>query len=220
MSTKMSVTSKVYVWDLFVRVFHWSLVTLFVVSYVSGENEYWVHVYSGYTIVTLVILRVLWGVAGSQYARFKEFLYAPATTIEYAKSLFSGRPKRYLGHNPLGGLMVVALLATLLITGFSGMKLYAVEEGKGPFAQTISAQLISSAQADDDEYEDHDGYNGGHGSDEEDEFWEEVHEVAVSLMIILIVLHISGVILSSRQHKESLVKAMMTGYKEREEPKK
>lgn len=201
----------VYVWDRFVRLFHWSLVALFTVSYLTGEEETIWHIYSGYAIATLVVARILWGFVGSRHARFRDFLYRPADVIQYGKALLGGKPKHYLGHNPLGGLMVVALLLTLLVATLSGMKLYAVEEGKGPFAQQTPLTLVNRAVADEDEH-----HKSGHREDDEEEdLWEEIHEVAVNLMLLLIVLHIAGVVVSSRVHGESLVKAMVTGYKSR-----
>ncbi len=213
----------VYVWDKFIRVFHWSLVALFTFSYLTGENESGFHVYSGYAITLLVLARILWGFIGTTHARFRNFVQSPATVLRYTKSMASDNPEHYRGHNPLGGLMVVAMLLTLLTITFSGLKLYAVEEGEGPFAANYEVSLLnqsyadsdddSSEEEDDDEYE---GYEGNHEEDEEaEEFWEEIHESAVNFMLLLILLHIGGVILSSKLHKESLVSAMITGYKEK-----
>lgn len=212
---------KVYVWDRFVRCFHWTLVVLFCTSYLTGDEIEWLHVYSGYGIALLILARTLWGFIGSTHARFKDFLYSPLSAVDYLKSLASGNPRHYLGHNPAGAMMVFALLIGLFLTTLSGMKLYAVEEGKGPLAQDIQLELASTAYADsDDDDDDHDeeherrGY-GGHDDEEDEEFWEEIHEFAVNFMLFLVILHILGVIISSRAHGELLVKAMITGYTER-----
>ena len=219
-------SEKIIVWDRFVRVFHWSLVGLFIVSYLSGENEHWIHSYSGYAITALIAMRLLWGAMGSQYARFKQFIYKPSTIIDYGKAVLAGKPKRYLGHNPLGGLMVLVMLVTLSAITLSGMKLYAVEEGKGPFSAEVNVSLVNTAYADSDEHghkRDHDeqyeNRNNQYGSEkqgakEQEEFWEDIHEGAISFMILLILLHIGGVVLSSRMHNESLVKAMVDGKKQ------
>lgn len=204
-------SKSIYVWDIFVRIFHWALVLLFITSYLTGEEETIWHIYSGYTITVLVLLRIVWGFIGTRYARFSDFVRRPVVIKEYARGLMSGNPKHYLGHNPLGGAMVVALLCTLLLTTFSGMKLYAVEEGKGPFAAGGEMSLVSSAVADEDEHEHEDEHEEG------EDFWEEIHETGINIMLLLIILHISGVVISSRVHRESLVKAMLTGYKQREE---
>lgn len=223
---------QVYVWDRVVRLFHWSLVLLFATSYLTGEEEHWFHVYSGYAIFSLVSLRVLWGLFGSKYARFGNFLYSPGAVVGYLKALVAGSPPRYLGHNPAGGIMVVALLAALYATTLSGMKLYAVEEGKGPFAQQMMLPVSSVAYASDDEdefereheyageYEEEDEYSGGyehedeHEEEEEEEYWEEIHETSINVLLLLVLIHIAGVIFSCWRHRENLVKAMITGKKD------
>lgn len=207
---------KVYVWDRFVRFFHWTLVVLFCTSYLTGDEIEWLHVYSGYGIALLILARTLWGFIGSTHARFKDFLYSPLSAVEYLTSLASGNPRHYLGHNPAGAMMVFALLIGLFLTTLSGMKLYAVEEGKGPLAHDIQVELVSTAYADSDDDEEHEGTGyGGHEDEDGEEFWEEIHEFAVNFMLFLVILHILGVIVSSRAHGELLVKAMITGYKER-----
>ncbi len=215
----------VYVWDRFVRTFHWALVLLFVTSYITGEEEHWLHVYSGYAIATLVVLRILWGFTGSTHARFRDFVYAPGRVLEYLKALATGRkPARYLGHNPAGGMMVLVMLIALCCTAVSGMKLYAIEEGKGPFA-VITAMAQSPQAGTGDESREHEA--GSPDRDDgaleevadsdsaEEEFWEEIHEFSVNLMLLLILLHLGGVFLSSRAHNESLLRAMITGRKTR-----
>ncbi|MFT7261793.1 MAG: cytochrome b [Glaciecola sp.] len=202
------------VWDLFVRVFHWSLLSLVALSYLSGEFDFEIHSYSGYAIFILVCLRIIWGFIGSKNARFKNFVYSPKNVVTYLKSIVTGNPKRFLGHNPAGGLMVLALLTVLGTTTLSGMKLYAIEEGEGPFASNVQISLMNQAYADSDEKE-HSKKEDKH--DEEDkegeEFWEEVHETSINLLILLILLHVLGVVLASKQHKENLARAMITGNK-------
>ncbi|MEE4279159.1 MAG: cytochrome b/b6 domain-containing protein [Halieaceae bacterium] len=201
-------SEKIYVWDRFVRFFHWSLVGLFAFSYFTGEEDTTLHSYSGYAIVALLVARIAWGFMGSHYARFGEFLRRPSEVLAYAREYLGGEPKRYLGHNPLGASMTLALLLSLAATTVSGMQLLAVEEGKGLFAAVppTTLSVIPAAAADDDEPH-------GSGGEDREEFWEEVHELAVNLTIALIVLHVLGVILSSLKHRESLVGAMLTGYK-------
>jgi cytochrome b len=203
-------TQQVYVWDRFVRVFHWSLVLLFVTSYLSGEEEHWIHVYSGYTIIALVVMRVIWGFVGSRYARFANFAYSPRTVLSYIRSMVAGDPRRFLGHNPAAGAMVLALLAALSLTTLSGLKLYAVEEGKGPLAVDMRFEVVAQAHANGDR-EEHDEEED---DEEAEEFWEDLHETGVNALLLLILLHISGVAVSSRLHRESLAKAMITGEKD------
>ncbi len=225
---------KIYVWDPLVRVFHWVLVLAFITSYISGENEWGIHQYSGYLIIGLITFRVLWGFVGSKHARFADFVRPVPETIDYLKGLFSrgGEEKHFVGHNPAGGLMVIALLLSLFFTGFSGLKLYGAE-GHGPFAVVHeqgagqNADVAKTGYAgeyeDDDEheaYEKHeehesDDHDEAYEDEEAEEFWEEIHEFFVHFTLILIILHVAGVILSSRKYKENLVKAMITGYKEK-----
>lgn len=194
----MSDQKTVKIWDLPVRIFHWLLVLLFVLSYLTGEEETPWHIYSGYTIVTVVLFRVVWGFIGGRYARFSDFVRPPAVVLAYAKDLWAKKPARYLGHNPLGGWMIVALLVTLLATTLTGMKVYAVKTHEGPLAFTIDAATPLPAPGKDSP---------------EEEYWKEIHEFFINLMLALIGLHIAGVVVSGRLHKENLARAMITGEK-------
>ena len=201
---------EVKVWDPLVRIFHWSLVLFFAIAYLSGEDESIIHIYSGYVVLGLIIFRVIWGLIGTKYARFSDFVHTPKYVIQYFKDLFTGSAKHYLGHNPLGGVMVVALLISLFMVSFSGLKLYAVEEGLGPLAAGNNISLISSAYADSDDKHEHDEHEEG------EEFWEEIHEFFANFTVLLVLLHVAGVFVSGYLHKENLVKAMITGRKNRE----
>ena len=192
--------NEVKVWDIFVRFFHWALVTLFFLAYASGDDFETVHAYLGYGIVLLLVARIIWGLTGTKYARFTNFIYGRKTIKAYAGSLLSGRPKHYLGHNPLGGWMIMALLAGLLLTCWSGLEAYG-SKGLGPLA-AIDTSLIVAARADDDE-------RVSKGS----RIWKEIHEFFASLVMFLIAGHIAGVIISSLVHRENLVRSMWTGYK-------
>lgn len=203
----MSNTKTIKVWDIAVRVFHWSLVTFFVISYLTGDELETIHAWSGYVVIALIFFRIIWGFIGTKYARFSNFIYSSAEVKDYLKSLLSKSPKHYLGHNPAGGVMVLVLLASLVLTTFSGLKAYAAE-GHGPLA-SVDVSLLSSAYADDDKH-DHDNKH----EEEEDEFWKEIHEFFSNFTLFMVLIHIGGVVVSSRLHKENLVKAMVTGYKE------
>ena len=205
----MSEKETIKVWDIFVRVFHWALVLFFIISYITGEEESSFHVYSGYVILTLISLRIVWGVIGSKYARFGNFVYPPREAIAYMKGLIAGNPKHYIGHNPAAGWMVIALLLSLYLTVGSGLMLYAAQENKGPlagYATYVGHDHSEHHHNDDEEHEEHE--------EEEDEFWEEVHEVMVSLTLILIFMHIAGALLSSYVHRENLIRSMINGEKE------
>lgn len=111
----------VMVWDPFVRVFHWSLVFAYVLAWASAEEWPALHEQSGYFILALIGLRVVWGLVGSRHARFRDFVYGPGRTLAYLRGLVAGRPQHFVGHNPAGGWMVVALLLALTGAGVSGM---------------------------------------------------------------------------------------------------
>ncbi len=209
--TVSNTTGETKVWDIFIRLFHWSLVFSFIVAYLTGDDANAWHINFGYAIGFLLVFRVIWGFIGSKYARFSSFTFSSGTAINYMKDMLSTKPKHYLGHNPAGAYMVFALLFMLTITTVTGLKAYAVE-GYGPLAGNIDISLISSALADEDEDDDDEKY--GKGKDYENEFWEEAHEVAANLTLLLVILHVLGVIVSSRVHKENLVGAMITGKKQ------
>jgi cytochrome b len=105
------------VWDPVVRIFHWSLVGLFAFSYFTGDEWKKAHILSGYAIVGLLAVRMIWGFVGPRHARFADFIYSPRTTLRFLRDSLLLRAKRYLGHNPAGGVMVVALL--LAISGIA-----------------------------------------------------------------------------------------------------
>jgi cytochrome b len=140
---------KIDVWDLPTRVFHWSLLALVLVAWFTGEGEgaaAAIHRYAGEATAGLIVFRVTWGFLGGEHARFADFAAGPRAIIAHLRDLFSPQPKRYLGHNPLGGLAVLLLLATVagvVITGlFSGG-----EENAGPFAGMFGMQLSGAHEA-------------------------------------------------------------------------
>jgi cytochrome b len=204
---------EVRVWDPLVRVFHWSLVATFAIAWLSGDEESLVHAYAGYVIIGLLAFRLLWGFIGSRYARFSDFLYSPRRTLQYLKSLRTGTPEAFLGHNPAGGWMIVLLLVSLALASYTGLKAYGVE-GHGPLAGADGIALVSPARADEEEHE-RGGRAGlrGEGHEGGEEFWEELHEFFANLALLLVVIHVAGVVVASRLHGENLVRAMITGNK-------
>jgi len=116
-----SVPDSVKVWDPLVRLFHWSLVASFAVAWITGDEWKALHIWAGYAAAALIAFRVVWGLFGSRYARFTQFVRSPGTVAAYLKDLLAGREARYLGHNPAGGAMILALilsLSALCLTGW------------------------------------------------------------------------------------------------------
>lgn len=110
----------IFVWDAFVRLFHWSLVAAFTANAFFTEDESPLHRYVGYTVLALVIARVVWGLFGSRHARFRDFPPDPAAAVGQLAEMATGRRHAHAGHSPLGALMIYNLLATLLVIGISG----------------------------------------------------------------------------------------------------
>jgi cytochrome b len=199
------------VWDPLVRIFHWSLAVAFFVAYFS-EEPLALHVWAGYVAGGIVALRVLWGFIGPRHARFTDFLFGPVTALGYLVDLMRFRAKRYVGHSPAGGAMVIVLLIAIAAIVISGLQLYAVEEGAGPLAGvTAPARPMSAAPSR------RESDKGKRERDREEqsgeELWEELHEVLANVTLILVILHIAGVVLASMVHRENLARAMITGRK-------
>ncbi|HSH29723.1 MAG TPA: cytochrome b/b6 domain-containing protein [Thiohalobacter sp.] len=183
-------TDTVKVWDPLVRIFHWTLVLAFFTAYLTEDGWLDLHTLAGYTVLGLVAFRLLWGLVGSRHARFSDFVVRPRTVLAYLKDVLSLHPRRYLGHNPAGGMMIVLLLASLLATTGFGLAVYAAEEGAGPLALWLSD-----------------------ASEGTEHLVEEVHEFFANLTLFLVAVHVAGVIVESLLHGENLVRAMVSGRK-------
>jgi len=114
-------TRRIYVWDLFVRLFHWSLVTLFVANAFFTDPEKALHQWLGYAIAGLVALRIVWGFIGTRHARFSDFLPTPSAAFGQVRDIVHARQNAHAGHSPLGALMIYNLLLTIIgicLTGY------------------------------------------------------------------------------------------------------
>jgi cytochrome b len=111
--------NQIRVWDLGVRIFHWSLVGMFTLSYVLADQRS-LHLKLGYVVLALMTFRLAWGFVGGKHARFIDFVTSPLTVTKFLVAMLKGKESRYLGHNPAGGVMIVALLLTITSIGVSG----------------------------------------------------------------------------------------------------
>ena len=111
------------VWDPLVRTFHWTLALSFAVAWLSSEHSGRLHELAGYVAGVLVLTRVAWGFFGPGYARFSQFVQPPAAVAAYLSSIATGSERRFIGHNPAGGAMIVVLLASVMATAATGWML-------------------------------------------------------------------------------------------------
>ena len=214
----MPASTLVRVWDPVVRVGHWTLVAAFAVAYLTEDDLLSVHVWAGYVIGIILVIRLAWGFVGPRYARFTDFVRGPGAVWGYLRDLLLFRARRYIGHSPGGGAMVIALVLSLAATVVTGLMAYGKEKHAGPLAPLFALEasdriaLIPPAAPDENE-----GRRVVSG-EQEDEALEEVHDFFANLTLILIGFHVAGVLLASFVHRENLIGAMITGDKRPELP--
>lgn len=180
---------KLKVWDLAVRLGHWAMAALVLGAFLTADEDETLplHMRLGLLLLGIVAFRLVWGFVGSRHARFSDFVRSPRAVLAYARQYVRGRPGRHLGHNPLGSVMVLALLGTLLLVTVTGLLTALGPEFDGPLSAMFSRQ-------------------GAHAV-------EEVHEASAWLLPWLVVLHVGGVLLSSVLERQNLVGGMVTGRK-------
>ena len=222
----------ILVWDMPTRLFHWLFAASIAIAWVTeGDDETLrVHAAAGYTAALLVLWRLGWGLVGSRHARFSAFLAGPARVLDFARSLLRGQPRHHAGHNPLGGLAVVAFLLLGLATPLLGHLLILDEApslalaGSGAHAAPLPGGDWQQPDEDDEESDEegegaHAGgfafgrEGAGRGEGGDDSPWEDAHEAAANAMLLLIALHLLGVALESVLQGQNLPRAMVTGRK-------
>ena len=180
--------NKILVWDLPLRLFHWLLVLLVVVSWISveiGGNAMQIHMLSGYTVLALLLFRILWGFLGSTHARFASFVRGPAAVISYLRGRGAGQ---HLGHNPAGAWSVIFMLAALLLQAATGLFANDDISTEGPLAKLVSKALSDRITG--------------------------VHHLNIKFLYLLIGLHLSAIVFYLVYKRENLVKPMLTGLKD------
>lgn len=188
--TAPATAKAVRIWDIPTRLFHWSLVGLLGVSCYTGltggfyEMDW--HMKSGYGILTLVLFRILWGVIGTRYAQFREFLPGPSQIKGHLVTALK-KPYQRAGHNPLGALNIFVILIILLVQAVTG--LFANDDifTEGPLAGKVS-------------YETSRWLTG-------------IHEINIWILAGLVTMHLLAIALHQFHFRENLVKAMLTGKK-------
>lgn len=184
-------TRPVVVWDLPTRIFHGLLIAIVLTGWATAESEgalFAIHRYNGYVLMAALVFRVVWGFAGSPHSRFADFVRPWAEVRAHAMALLRLRPPPAIGHNPLGGWMVLALLGTLALLAATGL-FAAGEHGAagGPFATALPRWLSRGAAG--------------------------LHEGLFGVLIGLVALHAAGVLLESLLTGDNLMRAMITGRK-------
>lgn len=193
---EMNNIEEIKVWDLPVRLFHWTLVLGFSTAFVSGEADAsGIHVWIGYALCALLAGRVYWGFKGNEYARFHSFIFSAGETLDYLRAMLTGHPKHYFGHNPAGALMVFALLGLVTLIIATGLVTLSVIDFEGPLL------FLANSVSDETSYA-----------------YRRFHQSLPVVGLLFVLLHILGVVAGSIQHKENLVKAMFTGKKKIQSP--
>jgi len=183
-------TKKIRIWDWPIRLFHWAVVALFIVSWISaqvGGNAMQYHFWSGYTVLGLVLFRILWGWVGSETARFVHFIRGPGAVLAYVRAWLKPGYRATHGHNPLGGWSVAALLLTLAFQTITGLFSNDDIAYEGPLYRLVSkdtSDLIST-----------------------------LHASSFNVLLALVALHIVAIVLYRVKHRENLLKPMLTGDK-------
>ncbi|HUJ86758.1 MAG TPA: cytochrome b/b6 domain-containing protein [Burkholderiales bacterium] len=180
----------VKVWDAPLRLFHWLLAALVTLSvstgYLGGNAMRW-HVWSGCAILGLLIFRLLWGFAGSTTARFAHFVRGPRAALGYARGLGRRAPSHSAGHNPLGGWMVLALLASAALQAGTGLFSNDDIATEGPLYHRVSKTTSDAISA--------------------------VHQANAAALLTLIGLHVAAVLYYLWYKREDLLRPMLTGVK-------
>ncbi len=182
-------TRRLFVWELPVRLFHWALVLLMILLYLSIEvmDNMDRHAQLGYAMLALVLFRIIWGFVGGTYARFGDFLHRPGKVIRYARTLPEAKPDTIAGHNPLGGWMVLVLLLGFLTQAVMGLFSNDDILFDGPLSDLVSKEVSDTLTG--------------------------LHAQLFNVLLVLVVLHIAAVVYHKVRKRENLTPAMITGYK-------
>ena len=180
----------ILVWDLPTRLFHWLLVALVITSFATGKiGGLWMkyHMWSGYAIFGLLLFRVAWGFVGGRHARFSDFVCGPGAVLRYARTLIDRQPPRHLGHNPLGGWSVLAMLIALLVQAVTGLF-----SNDDIFIEGPLYPWVSKAASD---------------------WLTHIHKLNQEIILLLVAVHVVAVFFYLILKNENLIQPMFTGRK-------
>ncbi len=189
MSDKSQALKTIKVWDLLTRLFHWTLVALMIAQWLTAENDSTMgyHIWGGYAVLTLVLFRLIWGFVGSDTVRFHDFVRGPGAALEYVKALLRGETPLYLGHNPMGGWSIVAMLGLLLIQAGTGLFANDDITTEGPLYAWVSKGTS--------------------------DWLTTIHKFNFNLLLLVIAVHISAVLFYLLVKRENLIHPMLSGRK-------
>ena len=180
---------RIKVWDLPVRLFHWSIVVLIAAAWTTQEfNKMEWHMWIGYAILALLLFRIVWGFAGSDTARFVRFLKSPAAALRHLSHLRRREPDREIGHNAAGGWVVLLMLVLLGVQAGTGLFSNDDSDTDGPLVH-----LISKDRSD---------------------WLSKIHSLNFNLILAVIVLHVVAIVAYAVLKRQNLVRPMLTGTKE------
>ena len=181
----------ILVWDFPTRLFHWLLVNFVIISFVTGNiggNAMQYHKWSGFAILVLILFRLTWGFVGSGESRFVTFVKGPFTVVCYAMSMLRRDSPQHLGHNPLGGWSIIAMLGALFVQATTGLFANDDIATEGPLYDWVS-KTTSDALT-------------------------RIHRLNQEVTIALLLIHLLAVIFYFFYKRENLVKPMITGVKQ------
>lgn len=178
-------------WDPLLRLFHWLLAGAVIVAWYLGKfgpNVMTWHFWAGYMVIGLLAFRLVWGLVGPRPARFTSLIHSPNATVGYLRHMFSRSPSHWPGHNPLGGLSVIAMLAMLAAQVSTGL----ISDpddfiNVGPLASYVSSATRAKAVG-----------------------W---HEAGATIILVLVLLHVAMILFYRFWKKEDLISPMITGDK-------
>ncbi len=178
------------VWDPLIRLFHWGMAAAFAVAWWAQGRDLRIHILAGVVLAGLLLFRLIWGVVGNDHARFRLFIPTRQMLAAHLRGLLRLQSQHYIGHTPIGSVMIYILLIALIVLVCSGMLLIGLQLGLGPFAAwALNVAFSTEMQV------------------------TQLHAWCYQLLLVLIAIHLAGVVVESLIQRTNLVRAMITGNK-------